>query len=457
MEIRKKLAYQFIGIVALILLIALLAIYLSFSKSRKEEFYDRMDSKAKQAAQMLMDIDEIDAELLKKIEKNNPLNLANEKIVIYDYRNRIIFSSDTDNTLRINLGNVNEARTEGEVKLRQSPYEILGQSYGSGHERIVVFVGARDIFGLKKLKYLRLILISVYFISLIIVYFAGKLFAARALAPISRIIREVDGISIYSLDQRLDEGNGLDELARLARTFNNMLQRLETSFQIQKNFIANASHELRTPLTVVTGQIEVTLLNARKNDEYIQTLQSVLEDMKNLNNLANRLLLLAQTSSDLTSINFGPVRIDDALWQARNDLIRRRKEYVVEISFSDEIDDEKKFIVEGNEVLFRTAISNLLDNACKYSQDHKALVNIGISGKELCIDVEDHGIGIPENEISMIFQPFFRSSNAIKTRGHGIGLSIVDRIVQLHKGRIQVISALNGGTSFRVYLPLLNS
>ena len=191
--------------------------------------------------------------------------------------------------------------------------------------------------------------------------------------------------------------------------------------------------------------------------EYIQTLQSVLEDMKNLNNLANRLLLLAQTSSDLTSINFGPVRIDDALWQARNDLIRRRKEYVVEISFSDEIDDEKKFIVEGNEVLFRTAISNLLDNACKYSQDHKALVNIGISGKELCIDVEDHGIGIPENEISMIFQPFFRSSNAIKTRGHGIGLSIVDRIVQLHKGRIQVISALNGGTSFRVYLPLLNS
>ena len=313
-----------------------------------------------------------------------------------------------------------------------------------------------DIFGLKKLKYLRLILVSVYFISLIIVYFSGKLFAARALAPISRIIREVDGISIYNLDQRLNEGNGKDELARLAGTFNNMLRRLETSFQIQKSFIANASHELRTPLTVVTGQIEVTLLSARENEEYIRTLQSVLEDVKNLNNLSNRLLLLAQTSSDLTGINFGPIRIDDALWQARNDLIRRRGEYEIEIAFSDEIDDEKMFIIEGNEVLFRTAISNLIDNACKYSGEHKAYVKIDISGKNLRIAIEDHGIGIPDDEVNMIFQPFFRSSNAMQIRGHGIGLSIVDRIIQLHKGTIEVQSVVDKGTLFRLHLPLLH-
>ena len=131
MEIRKKLAYQFIGLVATILLIALVAIYFSFSKSRKEEFYDRMDSKAKQVAQMLVEIDEIDAELLKKIERNNPLNLANEKIVIYDHNNNIIFSSDENNTLKITSTNVIETRQEGESKFKRPPYEVLGQYYSS--------------------------------------------------------------------------------------------------------------------------------------------------------------------------------------------------------------------------------------------------------------------------------------------------------------------------------------
>jgi signal transduction histidine kinase len=119
------------------------------------------------------------------------------------------------------------------------------------------------------------------------------------------------------------EGTENDEISKLAHTFNNMLERLETAFKMQKNFIANASHELRTPLTTITGQLEVALMNVRTNTEYENIMYSVLEDIKNLNTASNRLLLLAQASSETSEIDFRPVRIDDVVWQGVAELRKR--------------------------------------------------------------------------------------------------------------------------------------
>ncbi|HYQ58317.1 MAG TPA: hypothetical protein VEP89_13330, partial [Draconibacterium sp.] len=196
MEIRKKLAYQFIGIVAVILLFTLVAIYFSFSQARKEEFYDRLGSKAKLVAQMLIDIDEIDSELLKRIERNNPLSLPNEKIVIYDYQNELIYTTDDENVLTITDEEIDEVRLEEEIRFRQGRYEIFGQFYTGQYDRIVVFAAATDIFGVNKLKRLRIIMFIVFVLSLFIVYIAGRLFAIRALAPISEIVTQVNKIEL---------------------------------------------------------------------------------------------------------------------------------------------------------------------------------------------------------------------------------------------------------------------
>src|SRR5680860_1444467 len=201
---------------------------------------------------MLIDIDEIDADLLKKIEKNNPLSLPNEKIIIFDFENKKIYSTDDDNTLIIPANRIQKVRQQEEVHFRQNSYEIYGQFYTGQFDRIVVFAAATDIFGLNKLKRLRIIMLIVFILSLVIVYVAGRLFAIRALAPISNIVKQVNGIEVTNLHTRLNEGNEKDEIAHLAKTFNKMLDRLEVAFLIQKNFIANASHELRTPLTVIT-------------------------------------------------------------------------------------------------------------------------------------------------------------------------------------------------------------
>lgn len=457
MEIRKKITYQFIAIVALILFLTSTAVYVSFSETRKEEFYDRLTSKAKLVAQMLIEIDEIDAALLRRIERNNPLSLPNEKIIIYDNHNNQIYSNDESNTISITGDLVNQVRKEVEIKFDQEPSEILGYFYATPSEEIVVFIAATDIFGHKKLERLQIILVVVLIIGLIIVFFAGRIFASRALKPISNIITQVDGISISNLNERVDEGNGRDEIARLAATFNKMLARLETAFNVQKNFIANASHELHTPLTVLTGHLEVELLKPRQIEEYQSTINSVLSEIKNLTEISNRLLLLAQTSSELAKTNFFSFRIDDSLWQARNEIMKRHADYNVNIRFGNKIDDDGLLMIYGNPPLLKTAIVNLMDNGCKYSTNKHVDVYLDLYEKDyINIKFIDNGIGISEEEKKMIFQPFYRSKDVMNIKGHGIGLSLVEKIINLHNGKIFVESSPGKGSTFAVSLPINN-
>ncbi len=159
-----------------------------------------------------------------------------------------IYSTDDENLLAFSKDQIQQVRLEKEIRFKQNGYEIYGQFYTGQYDRIIVFAAATDIFGIHKLKRFRIIMFIVFVLSLVIVYFAGRLFAVRALTPISKIVNQVSKIEASNLNARLDEGNEKDEIAHLAKTFNKMLSRLEKSFQVQKSFIANASHELQNPI-----------------------------------------------------------------------------------------------------------------------------------------------------------------------------------------------------------------
>lgn len=367
MEIRKKISFQFTVIVAVIQILLSLAIYISFAKSREEDLYAKLEAKAKGVGQMLIDIVEIDAVLLEKIERNNPLSLPFEKIIIYSYQNKVLFSNDDHGEININPNLIDQARLNNRVRSRIGKYEVLGKFYTNPNERIVVFVAAIDLYGFKKLIILRWILAIVFVIGLVIVYFAGRIFAGRAVQPILKVMSQVDRISVSNLNARLDEGPSKDEIARLSDTFNKLLERLEASFKMQKSFIANASHEMNTPLTVITGQLEVVLMKARTNQEYAETINTVLSEIRNLNLLSIKLLMLAQASTELTNTSFAMLRIDDLLWQVRSEILTRFPEFSVKIEMHEEIDDEAHLTVFGNEVLLKTAIANIIENGCKYS------------------------------------------------------------------------------------------
>jgi len=455
MQIRTRLTLQFLLIGGIIMIAASIAIYLSSDNFRMEDFYNRLRDKAIRTANLLFNAEGVDPNRILKIENDRPAFLQNEKIIILNFRNDTIYNSDENSDIIITNSIVEKIRSGYEVRYKQSPYDILGAMYFTDRERYVIIAGAEDIEGLLYLEKLKFILISVCLVSLLIFSVAGWFYSGRALKPISDVVKRVDDISITSLNLRINEGNGKDELSRLAMTFNKMLERLETSFAMQKNFIANASHELRTPLTSVNGQLEVLMMKDRSTEDYKQALGSVLDDIKSLIYLSNRLLLIARTSAEGPVHFSSDIRIDEILWQAKEELNKFYNDYRINISIDDSLTDSEQMIVAGDDYLLKVAISNIMENGCKYSQNHSVDVKMKHLEDSIEIIFEDHGIGIPEAEISKVFEPFYRGANTLPVPGTGIGLALVSQIIKNHNGTIRLESQLNKGTVVTILLPIV--
>jgi signal transduction histidine kinase len=442
-------------ITAIIFWLSSVLIYVFSADYRKEDFYNRLLNKANNTAKLLIEVDEVDVALLRRMEQDNPLSLPNEKIIIYNYKDTLLFTTDEEEAIRVDTALLDRIRLEDELRIVQGDYEVLGFLFKGEYDRFVVIAAATDIYGYKRLRNLVFILLIVFSISLVIVSISGWIYAGRALQPIASVVDRVSEISIASLNLRVDEGNTKDEIARLAQTFNSMLSRLETSFTTQKNFIANASHELRTPLTAITGQLEVTMLNTRSGDDYKKVINSVLEDIKNLNTLSNRLLLLAQTSSAEKHTKFSYLRVDEMIWQVKEDLQKHHPSFVVNIDLNQSLDDEKKLTIKGDDQLIKIALSNLIENGCKYSTNQTTDVYIDTSKTGLSVSFTDTGIGIPVNDIGNVFEPFYRGSNTKNIQGHGIGLSMVKGIIKIHDGTIRITSTESSGTTITVDFPTI--
>lgn len=448
MNIRARLTVLFFSIVGAIFILASVLIYIFSADYRQDDFYNRLMNKAINTAKLLIEVEEVDAELLRRIERDNPVSLPNEKISIYNYKNEILYSSDEQQIIKVSRDQLDRIRLDENIRFTQGDYEVLGFLYADKYDRFVIIAAATDIYGLSKLHNLRTILLIVFGASIVVVSIAGSVYAGKALQPISRVINQVDDISITSLSTRVDEGNGTDEIAHLAMTFNKMLERLEKSFLLQKNFIANASHELRTPLAAITGQLEVSLMTPRQAGEYEKVIRSVLDDIKSLNQTSDRLLMHAQADAETAKKDFTQLRIDDLLWQVRDELTKRHNEYQVFVHLSEDLDEDKKLIIAGDEQLMKAAFTNLIDNSCKYSGNHRSDIHVAYAQDELIVRFSDKGVGIPDEDLNAIFEPFHRGRNTAAFKGHGIGLALVDRIVRLHSGKIEVNSRLNEGTVF---------
>lgn len=453
MEIRKRLTYQFVMITAVILFIAELSIYIFSAYLWKENFIERLNDKTNTIIGFLSETNGSLNDLGKFIDKSRSSYLPLEEVRIYDYKKEMVYTSNKNLGYSFNNVFLDQIKIDGIAKTKYGAYTVLGNVYKGRFDRLIVITGAIDIFGIKKLANLRIILSIVFILSLIVAFFTGRVFANKALEPILNVIKEVPAIDEQNLHLRVDEGNGKDEIARLAKTFNRMLERLENAFRIQKTFIANASHELRTPLSYIMGQMEVTLLKDRTSEEYKETLTSVLEDVKMMNETNDRLLLLAITSSDTFNIPFAEVRIDEVLWDARTIVLKSNPANQVNISFNASGDEEQKLTIFANEHLIKVAFVNLMDNGCKYSDDNTVYIHLGSGSDHLIIKISDKGIGIPDEELALIFEPFFRGRNTPGRKGHGLGLAMVRKIIQHHGGNIQVASKIQEGTEFTVTLP----
>jgi len=455
MNILTKLTLRFSIIVASILAFFSIAVFVFSARFRVSEFYDRLESRATTTARLLVTVQEVDKALLRIIDKNSIPALPDEQVLIFDQGNELDYSSVENPNIAYSPELLDRVRRKGKLFFQNGDIEQVGLIYKEGKEEFVVLASAYDRFGRSKLRNLRTILLVVFFMGIGITVPMGWIYSNQALAPLTNINDQVANINAGNLDRRLGEGNRTDEIARLAMNFNQMLQRLETAFEMQQSFVANASHELRTPLAAMRSQLQVILSKDRSAGEYRATLQSLLDDTAAFARLTTGLLHLAQSNVDNQRFRFVPCRVDEVLFTAQEELVRLHADYRFQMDYGTLSDDEEPLTVLGNEQLLGIAFLNFMDNACKFSPDRSVQISLISKPQSLEIRFSDNGIGIPPNEQEKIFNPFHRAANVQGVaKGHGIGLSLCQKIVQLHSGEIALKSALGKGSSFTVRLPL---
>lgn len=455
MNIRAKLTLRFSIIVASILSLFSLSVYLLSDLYRQEEFYNRLESRAITTARLLMKVSEIDRNLLRIIDQNSIHALFEEKVLVFDATGKLIYSSLDDFPISYTPDLLHRIQRQSRVEYTENDREVVGIKFTEAEGDVIVIASAYDRYGRSKLRNLGQVLLIGLFLGIGIIVITGRIFAHQALRPLIRINAEVANISAGSLDQRVYEGDKHDEFAQLAENFNQMLERLQAAFAIQQQFVSNASHELRNPLAAITSQIQATLSKTRSPGEYQEVLKSLFDDTRSLVSMTNGLLVLAQSGNEQQRKFFQPVRIDEVIFAAQTELGKAFPAYHFQVEFGTLPREDSDLMVMGSEQLLKTAFINLMDNACKFSPDQMVQVTMNFSDTgaiDICF--ADRGPGIPAAEQTKIFDPFYRASNTpAAIAGHGIGLSLCARIVQLHNGSIRLDSAPGAGSRFYVTFP----
>ena len=453
MTIRHRIAGQFSLIVASILITFSILIYLTSATYRQEEFYERLKRKARTTVRFLIEVKEIDQDMLKIIDHNTLSALMNEKVLIFDKGNRLIYSSVDDEVIHYQTALLDQVRQQQELEMHDKENELVGLHYTEQGQSLVVLASAYDQFGKSKIANLRQTLLWGLLGGIGLTVCLGLFFAGNSLKPISLIYQQVKTITSTNLRQRLNEGNRQDEIDQLAIILNQVLEQLERAFAQQRSFVSHASHELRTPLTALKSEIQLGLRRRLSSEEYEVVLGNLMGDTDRLIDLSNSLLLLARTLDDGGLINFASLRAEELLLEAQQELVSVNPTYRVTLDYTKIPEQETETMILGNETLLKRVFLNLMDNACKYSADKTVRIQIGTDEQYCRISLTDYGIGIRADELSAIFDPFHRASNALTYKGFGLGLSICRRIVEIHAGQIQAESRLGQGSTFTILLP----
>jgi signal transduction histidine kinase len=466
MKVKNRLALQFTFMFAVLLFIVLLGIFALVEQNRKDSFYAKLDDRALTVGELYLAQDNMSPENFRKVIEKYPQTLSHELTRIYNDKFQSVFiKEDSVSWSNANLKNIRSSLVfikedtlswskdviqqvidKKKIHFEIGTQQVAGLYYIDNSGNFVVIASAIDDAGYQNMKRLAYIMLFSYLASLVITFLLGRLFATIALHPILKITNDLKIIRSTSLDKRLTLTRYKnDEINQLSITINNLLEHLEQSFNDQQSFISHASHELRTPLTKIFGKAEVTLKNDREKEEYKLTLQGIIKEAEKLDILISSLLELAQSGIDTAELQ--KIQLDELLWEVVDEW--GSKPGLVKVNYNLP-EDPEKYIIQGNRRLLFIAISNILKNALKFSGDKEVLCDISCNEKGVLITIKDRGIGIDPKELQYIFQPFYRAPNAFKHPGSGIGLSLAEKIIRLHNGKIEVNSIMNRGTVFTI-------
>lgn len=452
MKTRTKVALIFATLNLFMILLFGLGIYYFLDIYSYEDFYKRLETRVRLSAGYNLELDAQQAEGLRNVRKQHLEVLEGERDYLLELTDTTSVAAMAEaQGLPVEL--LDDLQRTEKVRYKQNNTFYAGLHIERDGRRYLVIVSAENYYASHHLSFLSKLLLGGFLLGFLIIVLLSIYLSRHFFDPIKAITHKVRQISTENIHLRLDDKSNNHEIGELISTFNDLLTRIETGFETQKNFISNASHELATPLTAIIGEADIALLKERSPEEYREALQHVMLQAERLDEITKSLFFLAQTGYKGHSITMERLRMDEVVWEAKHLLDRLNPQNKLDINLSLLPEDPFKLKVKGNKQLLLLALSNVLGNACKYSSNKPATVFIASSDMHVVIMVKDQGIGIPESELPFIFDPFFRASNTRLFEGYGIGLPLARNIIHMHRGVLLVESTVNVGTTVQIKLP----
>jgi signal transduction histidine kinase len=434
MSLKLRFALLFTLFVAVILLISSATIYILYFNYRRSDFYSRIKREGLSLYEKYKQ-DQVAPQLTVADLSPKYNTLVDQEWLVLDSTGKTLYIGSTHVSYVPTAPQLQQIKRDEEYRAQVNDRQYVGMYFPVAKE--YVWISAFDIYGIKRLKNIKYILAIVFFGSLILTAAASFLFVKQAFLPLKKLSDQMRKTSNPDNAEKVQaQGTSNDEIQQIAISYNDMIDRLKKSFDLQRNFVHHASHELRTPLASMLSQTEAALNKDGDVTQLRNTLKSLKEDQEDMIELTNSLLLLSQYEKLRFSEEWGLLRVDEVLYDAMNALKKIYPDAKLTLSFKTEPETADDMLIKGNESLLRSAFFNLLKNGYAYSADKAVGVVLENCRGHLEIYFENKGQHLTPAEQQRMFMPFFRGENAMQKKGNGLGLTIIKRIIDVHHGNI---------------------
>ncbi|MCD8238092.1 MAG: HAMP domain-containing histidine kinase [Clostridiales bacterium] len=447
MPIGKKITYIYAGIFSVSLIITSIFIFTNL-------WYYYRDNSKKELVNAIEDIEEF-------IENDGEVTVENINSIIGDknIEARIIINSGITPPAATNPKMNPDTTHNGSSRNGLRSYEFMGEKYlysekflhHNGNTYMIQVFRLYE-YETNTLSFFALLFIVVNLLGIVAAYLIGVLISRKFLKPVTDITKTADKISISDLNLRIPVPEAEDELRTLTLTFNDMIERLEESFNNQKQFISDASHELRTPISVIQGYANLISRWGKSDPDVLdESIASIKSETEYMSGMINQMLYLAKSEKKETEVKKAVFNLSELVSDIQKDFSAMDTDAVMTCQI------EGDYIFYGDENLIKQLIYIFIENAVKYGKPENKKIRLSLweENSDIVIEIADNGIGIPEEDQSRIFERFYRGDKSRNKEipGTGLGLSIGKWIAEAHNGKITVASKLGEGTAFRVILP----
>ncbi len=450
LSFKNRIAFNYIISTALLIAFVFVIIYQVIHYSVDNHINEDIKDEVKKHLEEI-EIDRNDTYLIQvdqwRAREHNTVNVNPVFVQFSDVNNQLIDKSPNLKDISLKLYEENRDNQLidtylNKIPIRQIQVPLVDDNKVIGH--LIVAMSLDDATMI--LANLRTILYVAFPLILLVLFLVARLIAGRSIKPVTSIIETSGKITKDNLKSRITLPNNKDELFTLSKTINDLLDRIEDAIEREKQFTSDASHELRTPLAVIKGTLEVLIRKPREKQEYEEKINFCVSEVDRLNSLVDELLLLARFENQKHNSKIENVYLNELILESLSRYSDKIKKNAIVVSTN----FNKDFYIQSDYYLVSIIISNLISNAVKYSKNGgKVTIDLNNDKNITHFTISDDGIGIPKENLSKIFNSFYRSENSKnpEIKGTGLGLSIVKRLSDLLNIDIQITSEENVGTT----------